>query len=73
MEWHYSRRIGRCGLVGRSISLGLGFEISKAQASPSMSLFLLPVDLDVKLSATYPATYHVYLHAAMLPPLMRMD
>jgi hypothetical protein len=34
------------------VSWRVGFEISKAQARPCVSLFLLPVDLNVKLSAT---------------------
>jgi hypothetical protein len=32
------RRIRRCGLAGGSVSLGVGFEISKAQVRPSLSL-----------------------------------
>ena len=39
----------RCGLVGGSMSLGMGFEVLKA-------FFLLPVDPDVELSATSPAS-----------------
>jgi hypothetical protein len=30
----------RCGLVGGSVSLEVGFEVSDAQARPSASLFL---------------------------------
>ena len=37
------------------MSLGLGFEVSEAQARPSISLFLLPDNLDVELSAPLPA------------------
>ena len=37
-EWYYLRRIRRCGLVGGSMSLGVGFEVSKARARPSLSL-----------------------------------
>ena len=48
-ELHYLTGIRRCGLVGRGVSLGVGFGISNAQARPSFSLFLLPVDLDVEL------------------------
>lgn len=32
----------------------MGFEVSKAPASPSVSLSLLPVDPDAQLSATSP-------------------
>lgn len=32
------------GLVGRSVSLGVGFEILEAQVSPNVSFFLLPAD-----------------------------
>ena len=44
-----------CGLVGGSMSLRVGFEVSKAQASPrvSLSLFQLPVDLDIELTAIF--------------------
>lgn len=31
---------------------GVNFEVSNAQTRPCVSLFLLPVDLDVELSAT---------------------
>ena len=30
-EWHYLRGIRRYGLVGGSVSLGVGFGVSKAQ------------------------------------------
>lgn len=40
----------RCGLVAGHVSLGAGFEVSAAQARHSVSLFLLPVDLDGELS-----------------------
>jgi hypothetical protein len=33
----------------------VGFGVSNAQARPSVSVFLLPVDPDVELSATSPA------------------
>jgi hypothetical protein len=41
--WPYS---SRCGLIGGNVSLGMGFEILEAQAKSSVSLVLLPVDLD---------------------------
>ena len=54
--WPYSRQ---CGLVEGSMSLGVGFEVSNAQARPSVTLFLLPEDPDVELSA--PLQHHVCL------------
>ena len=53
-------RIRGCALVGGSVSLGVGFKVSKDLARPSFSLFL-PVDQVVALS-TAPAPC-----AAMLP------
>jgi hypothetical protein len=47
----------RRGVVGGSVSLEVGFEVSKVQARPISSLFLLPVDLDVEFSAPGPAPY----------------
>lgn len=44
--------IRRCSLAGGSVSLEEGFEISNVQVKPSVSLFLLPVDPNVELSAT---------------------
>lgn len=44
----------RFGLIGESVSLGVGFAGSKFQVGSSVSLFLLPEDLDVELSATLP-------------------
>ena len=37
------------------VSLGMGFEVSRVQARPSGSLFLLPVGLDVEFSTISPA------------------
>lgn len=34
---------------------GVGFDVSKSQARPSISFFMLPVNLGVELSATSPA------------------
>lgn len=39
-------------LVGGSAPLVVGFEVSKAKANASISLFLLPLDCDEELSAT---------------------
>jgi hypothetical protein len=46
--------------------LRVGFEVSNAQAKPSVSLFLLLEDLDVELSALH---HHVFntMFACMLP------
>ena len=61
----------KCGLVGGSMPLGLGFEVSKAQARPSGSLFLLSMDPDAELSAGSLAP--ACLHAAMLPAKMTIN
>lgn len=60
-EWHYLKRIGRCGLPGVGVALleevchwqkGLMFQnLQPGQAHSS--LFLLPVDQDAELSATF--------------------
>ena len=47
--------IRRRGFVEGSMSVGMGFEVSNAQASSSISLFLQPDDSDVELSAPSPA------------------
>lgn len=36
-EWHYLGGIGRCGLVRESVSLGIGFEVTRAKARPNDS------------------------------------
>ena len=46
------------------MSLEVGFEVSKVQARPSVSLFLLPVDLYVVFLA--PSLAHVCLYATIL-------
>ena len=61
----------RYDLVGGSVSQRGGFEVSEAQARPSVTLFLLPANPDVELSATFPALY--LPHDAMLPTMMIMD
>lgn len=57
-------RIRRYGLVridvtffGGNVPLRVGFGVSKAQARPSGSLFLLPVDPDIELSANSPTPH----------------
>lgn len=47
------KRIRKCGLLGGTVLLGEGFAISEAQVKSSGSLFLLLMDLDVELSASY--------------------
>ena len=42
----------KCGLVGGTVSLEVGFEVSEAQARPSVSLCMLPADQVIELSAT---------------------
>jgi hypothetical protein len=53
------------------VSLGVDFRVSEAQARPSvsLSLFLLPVDPDVELSATCPACCHASCHDNNRPNL----
>jgi hypothetical protein len=48
-----SGTIWRCGFVEESMSTGVGFEVSKAQPKTNVSIFVLPVDPDVELSATF--------------------
>lgn len=46
-------RCRKCGIVevdGGNVSPRVGLEVSKAEARPSGSVFLLPVDLDIELS-----------------------
>lgn len=45
------------------MSLGLGFEVSEAQARPSGLLFLLPANSEVEVPV--PLQHHVGLSAAM--------
>ena len=61
------RRIRRFCLVGGSISLRVGLEVSKAHARPRLSFSLLPAAHDGELSAASPAS--VCLCAALLPGL----
>lgn len=55
------RRVRRYDFVGGSVSLGVGFEVSDAQARPSVTLSSWGLS-DIELSATSPAPC---LHAAM--------
>lgn len=51
-------RLKGCGLVGGSISLELGFEVSRVQVRLSVCFFLLlPLHVDRELSATSPAPF----------------
>jgi hypothetical protein len=40
-------RIRRCGFVGRSLSLGISFEVSKDHTIPRVPLCLMVLDQDV--------------------------
>jgi hypothetical protein len=60
------RRIRRCDLVGRSVSLGVGFEVSKALTKPRVSL---PEDQTVAFSYCSSTC----LHATLSPTIMTMD
>ena len=53
------------------MSQRVGFEVSEAQARPSVALFLLPANPDVEFSATSPAP--CLPHDAMLPTMMITD
>jgi hypothetical protein len=46
------------------VLLAMGFEVSKVPARPRVSLFLLPVDLDVELSASSTSCLPVCHHAS---------
>ena len=63
--------IGGVASVGGSVSLGVGFEVSEAQAGPSGSHSLLPADQEVELSVSL--QHHACLPAAMLPTMIIMD
>jgi hypothetical protein len=52
------------------VSLGAGFEVTKAQASPSGSLFLLAADSDLECSATSSAACLPACHHAAHPDIM---
>jgi hypothetical protein len=62
------RRIRRHSLVGGNVSLGVGFEVSKAHAKPRVSL---PLDENVALN--YFSSTMSAKPAAMLPTMMIMD
>ena len=51
-------------LLEEGVTMDAGFEVSKTQARPSISLFLLPVDQDVKLSATSATFFLPVCHQA---------
>ena len=47
------KRIRRYGLVAQSVSLGMDFEVLKAQARSSGLVFLMPSNLNIKVSAAF--------------------
>lgn len=64
-------RIGKYGLVGlvwpcwRKCVPGVGFDVSYAQAMPSVTHgSLMPADQDVEHSATFPASHLHALHVS---------
>ena len=59
--WPYRESMA---LLKEVCHLGVGFEISEAQARPKSSLSLLPVNPDLEVLATSPAScLPVYRHA----------
>jgi hypothetical protein len=64
-------RIRKCGLIGEVCPWEMGFEVSKANSKPGVSLYLSPADLDVELSAPSPAT--CLAACCYAPALMAMD
>ena len=59
------RIVRRCDFVGRNALLGVGFEVSKVHAKPSVSLSLDPYIVLSYCSSVMPAT--------LLPAMMVMD
>ena len=66
-----SGTIRMCGLVGGSVSLGVGFEVLDPRAWSSVTLFLPLAGPDVDLPA--PLQHRVCLCAAMLPIMVRVQ
>lgn len=52
---------------------GVGGGVLNAQARPGVSLFLLPADPDVELSAASPAPCLPYLLTTLLATMLIMD
>ena len=63
-QWLSLTGIKRCGLVGGSMSLEADLDVSNAQARPSFSIFLLPMDPNVELSTTSSAPWLPVCHDA---------
>jgi hypothetical protein len=65
--------IRRCGLVGGSVTVEVGFLLCSNFNKCGRQLFLLlPTDQDVELSALSPE-HHVYLDTSILPTMMIID
>lgn len=61
-ETELFERIRKCGLVGGSVSLGVGFEVS--QAPDRLSVFPLPLLVDEDVAHSYfSSTMHGCVHA----------
>lgn len=59
-RWHL---VGIGMLLLGSVSLEVAFDISRAQAHACLSLFLMPVDLDIELSTSLATCLPVYHYA----------
>lgn len=68
-----SSTIRRRGPVGGSMSLGLGFEVSKAQPMPRGSLILPAAYRSRDVELLDPRQHHVCLHFTMIPTTMLID
>ena len=74
LEWVWPCWKG-CGLVGVGVAMlekvsGEGLEVSDAQTRTNSSLSLLPAKM---WNSHLPLWDHVYLCAAMFPPIVIMD
>ena len=67
---HYLKGLGGVAFLEKVCHWGWVLRFQKAHSKTRISLFLLLVDLDIKLSATSLAPY---LPAAMYPAMTTMD